>query len=94
MLVDKSQNPGFGSWLRDGMAPTLTTNSELWCMSAGRELKACELALLMGFDTSKMVLLGQTESWFRKRLGLTLHVANAGLILASPLVPPLKTCLA
>ena len=76
------------------MVPTLTTNSVLWCMSAGRELKAWELALLMGFDTSKMVLQGQTESWFRMRLGLTVHVANFGLVLASVMAPPLQACLA
>ena len=93
MLVEKSQNPGFGSWLHDGMVQTLTTNSSLWCMSAGRELKAWELALLMGFDTSKMVLQGQTESWFRMRLGLTVHVANFGLVLAGALALPLQACL-
>ena len=94
MLMDTSPNPGFGSWPYDGMVPTLTTNSVLWCMSAGRELKAWELALLMGFDTSKMVLQGQTESWFRMRLGLTVHVANFGLVLASVMAPPLQACLA
>ena len=94
MLVDKSQNPGFGSWPCDGMAPTLTTASHLWCMSAGRELEASELALLMGFDTSKMVLKGQTEAWFRKRLGLTVHVANFGLVLAGAMALPLQACLA
>ena len=93
MIVDKSQNPGFGSWPCDGMAPTLTTNSSLWCMSAGRELKAWELALLMGFDTSKMVLKGHTESWFRTRLGMTVHVANFGLVLAAAMSQPLRMCL-
>ena len=94
LLVDKSQNPGFGTWPHDGMAQTLTTTSQLWCMSAGRELKAWELAALMGFDTSKMALNGQTEAWFRKRLGLTVHVANFGLILAAVTALPLRSCLA
>ena len=94
MLVDKSQNPGFGTWTSDGMAQTLTTNSQLWCMSVGRELKAWELAALMGFDTSKMELKGQTEAWFRKRLGLTVHVANFGLVLAAVVAWPLRSCLA
>jgi hypothetical protein len=48
-LVDTSQNPLFGSMPSDGLAPTLTTTSQLWCMSAGRELRAGELAALMGF---------------------------------------------
>ena len=94
MLVDKSQNPGFGTWISDGMAQTLTTNSQLWCMSAGRELEARELAALMGLDTSKMALKGQTEAWFRKRLGLTVHVANFGLVLAAVMAGPLQSCLA
>ena len=94
MLVEKSQNPGFGSWPTAGMAPTLITNSQLWCMSAGRELEAWELAVLMGFDTSQMVLKGQTEGWFRKRLGLTVHVANFGLVLAAAMAVPLQACLA
>ena len=94
MLVDKSQNPGFGTWPSDGMAQTLTTTSQLWCMSAGRELTARELAALMGFDTSKMALKGQTEAWFRKRLGLTVHVANFGLVLAAVVAGPLRQCLA
>ena len=94
MLVDKSQNPHFGSWPTDGMAPTLTTTSQLWCMSAGRELEAWELAALMGFDMNKMVLKDQTEAWFRRRLGLAVHVPNFGLILAAALAHPLQACLA
>ena len=77
----------------DGMAPTLTTTSQLWAMSAGRELQAWELAALMGFDTNKMVLKGQTEAWFRKRLGLAVHVPNFGLVLAAALARPLQACL-
>ena len=94
MLVDKSQNVGFGSWATDGMAPTLTTNSQFWCLAAGRELGARELAVLMGFDTHNMVLKSQTEAWFRKRLGLTVHVANFGLVLAAAMALPLQACLA
>ena len=93
MLVDKSQNPPFGSFPVDGLAPTLTTTSQLWCMSAGRELKASELAALMGLDTKKMVLKGQTEAWFRTRLGLTVHVPNFGLVLAAVMAHPLKAFL-
>ena len=93
MLVDKSQNPPFGSLPADGLAPTLTTTSQLWCMSAGRELTASELAALMGFDTKRMVLKGQTEAWFRKRLGLAVHVPNFGLVLAAAMAQPLKALL-
>lgn len=92
-LVDTSQNPPFGSMPFDGLAPTLTTTSHLWCMSAGRELRAGELAALMGFDINKIVLKGQSEAWFRRRLGLAVHVPNFGLILAAALAHPLRACL-
>ena len=94
MLVDKSQNPPFGALPTDGLAPTLTTTSSLWCMSAGRELQAWELAVLMGLDINKMVLKGQTEAWFRRRLGLAVHVPNFGLVLAGAMAHPLQACLA
>ena len=94
LLVDKSQNPPFGSLPADGVAPTLTTTSQLWCMSAGRELTTPELAALMGLDMKQMVFTGQSESWFRKRLGLTVHVPNCGLVLAAAMAQPLKALLA
>ena len=94
MLVDKSQNPPYGTWTADRLAPTLTTTSQLWCMSAGRELQAWELAVLMGFDVNTMVLKGQTEAWFRRRLGLAVHVPNFGLVLAAAMAHPLRACLA
>ena len=94
MLVDKSQNPQFGGLPTDGLAPTLTTTSQLWCMSAGRELQTWELAMLMGLDINKMVLKGQTEAWFRRRLGLAVHVASFGLVLAGAMAHPLQACLA
>ena len=93
LLVDKSQNPPFGPLPADGLVPTLTTTSQLWCMSAGRELRAWELAALMGFDCHHMVLAGQTEAWFRKRLGMTVHVANFGLVLAAAMAHPLRRLL-
>ena len=93
ILVDKSQNPPFAPLLTDGLSPTLTTTSQLWCMSAGRELLACELAALMGFNCSHMVLKGQTEAWFRKRMGLAVHVPNFGLILAAAMASPLQRLL-
>ena len=94
MLVDKSQNPPFGPLPTDGLAPTLTTNLQLWCMSAGRELETWELAALMGFATNRMMLTGQTEAWFRKRLGLSVHVTNFGLVLAAVMAHPLQACMA
>lgn len=74
LLVDTSQNPFFGSFPSDGMAPTFTTTSQLWCLSAGRYLHTWELAALMGLGTQKLKLEGQSEPWFRKRLGLAVHI--------------------
>ena len=94
LLVDTSQNPPFGSFPSDGMAPTFTTTSQLWCLSAGRYLHTWELAALMGLDTQKLKLEGQSEPWFRKRLGLAVHVPNFGLALLAVLAKPLHECLA
>ena len=68
LLLDTSQNPSFGSFPTDGMAPTFTTTSKLWCLSAGCYLLTWELAALMGLDTQKLKLAGQSEQGFRKRL--------------------------
>ena len=94
MFVDTAQNPPFEATPTDGLASTLTTNSQLWCMSAGRYLQTLELAAMMGFATNKMVFKGQTEAWFRKRLGLAVHVPNFGLVLAAVMAHPLKACMA
>ena len=48
----------------------------------------------MGFDINKNVLKGKSEAWFRRRLGLAVHVPNFGLILAAALAHPLRACLA
>ena len=94
LLVDTSQNPPFGSFPYDGMAPTFKTTSLLWCLSAGRYLHTWELAALMGLDTQKLKLEGQSEPWFRKRLGLAVHVPNSGLALLAVLAKPLHGRLA
>ena len=73
-LVDTSQNPGFGSYPMDGMAPTLTTTTQLWCLTAGRFMETWELVALMGLDTRTLKLNNHTDPWFRKRLGLAVHV--------------------
>ena len=94
LLVDTSLNPFFGSFPSDGMAPTLTTTSQLWCLSAGRYLHTWELNALMGLDTQKINREGQSEPWFCKRLGLAVHVPNLGLALLALLAKPLHGCLA
>ena len=69
LLLDTPQNPPFASFPTDGMAPTFTTTSHLWCLSARRYLLTLELAALMGLDTQKLKLAGQSEHWFRKTSG-------------------------
>jgi hypothetical protein len=94
LLLDTSQNPSFGACPTDGMVPTFTTTSQLWCLSARRYLLTWELAALMGLGTQKLKLAGQSEQWFRKRLGLAVHVPNCGLALLAVLAKPLHGCLA
>ena len=94
LLVDTSQNPSFGSFPSDGMAPTFTATSQLWCLSAGRYLYTWELVALMGLDTQKLKLHGQSQPWFRKRLGLAAHVPSFGLAILAVLAKRLHVCLA
>ena len=97
LLLGTSQNPSFGSFPTDAMAPTFTTTSQLWCWSARRYILTWELAALMGLDTQKLKFEGQSEQWFRKRLGLAVHVPKFGLALLSllsVLSTPLHGCLA
>ncbi len=89
LLLDTSQNPSFGSFPTDGMAPTFTTTSQLWCLSAGRYLLTWELVALMGLDTQKLKFEGQSEQWFRKRLGLAVHVPIFGFALLYVISTPL-----
>jgi hypothetical protein len=69
LLLDTSQNPSFGSFPTDGMAPTFTTTSQLWCLSARRYLLTWELAALMGLYTQKLQFEDKSEQWFRKTVG-------------------------
>ena len=92
MCADLSQNPPFGTYAVDGMAPTLTTTSDLWCLSSGRRLERWELAALMGLTAETLRLNGQSEAWFRKRLGLTVHVPNFGLALTALMAAPIASC--
>ena len=92
-LIDTSQNPPFGSYPTDGLAPTLTTTSQLWCLSAGRFLESWELAALMGLDTRTFKLKSHSDAWFRKRLGLAVSVPNFGLALMAAMAAPLRRVL-
>ncbi len=92
LLADTAQNPPFMTLARDGFVQTLTTNSAVWCLWAGRYLKTWELAALMGFKTREMHFGCQSEHWFRTRLGLAVHVGNFGLALLALMAKPLSMC--
>ena len=44
--------------------------------------------------TQKLKLEGRSEQWFRKRLGLAVHVPKFALALLAVLAKPLHGCLA
>ena len=85
LLLDTSHNPSFGSFPADGMSPTFTTTFLLWRLSAGRYLHAWELVAFMALDTQKLNLEGQSEQWFRKLLGLAVHVPYFGFAILAVL---------
>ena len=58
-------------------------------MSTGRYQLTLELAAVMGLGTQKLKFEGLSEQWFRKRMGLAVHVPNFGLALLSVLSTPL-----
>ena len=90
LLGDTSQNPPYMSLAVDGLVPTLTTTSAVWCVSAGKYLQVWELAALMAVKTSEITFVGHSESWFRTRLGLAVHVGNFGLALMALMAVPLN----
>jgi len=94
MVADLSQNPPYGSLHGEGDLPTLTTSSHLWCFQIGEVLSVHHLAILMGLDLSAVAFdQGMTETWFRQRLGLALHIGNFGLVLLAAWSPALTQCM-
>ena len=61
---------------------------------AGEALHTRHMAALMAVDLS-MVRFSKdmSESWFRCRLGMAVHVGNVGLVLMAALAPPVRACL-
>ena len=93
MVGDTSQNLHFMSLATDGLVPTLTMSSAMWCLSAGRHLEVWELAALMAVPVTDVTFAGQSEAWFRGRLGLAVHVGNFGLALLALHATPLMKLL-
>jgi len=94
MVGDLSQNPPFGDMFSAGDTPVFTTSSNVWVFQVGDTLRTKHMAALMGLDLS-MVKFSErmSETWFRQRLGLAVHIANFGLVLTAALTPPLQACL-
>ena len=90
-LIDLSQTVTMASLRTDGNVPTLTTKSNLFSLGLGRFLTTAELAILMGFDLEAYDFQGCSETWFRERLGLCMHVASLGTMIASLIAVPLSS---
>ena len=90
-VIDLSQTVTMASLRTDGAVPTLTTSSRLFSMALGRYITTAELAILMGFDVGSYNLQGCSESWFRARLGLCMHVASLGSMIAALITAPLSS---
>ena len=74
------------------MISTMTSN--VWVFQIGEALRTRHIVVLMGLDLS-MVTFSEhmSESRFRQRLGMAMHIPNFGLVLLAALTPPLRACL-
>ena len=90
-VIDLSQTVTMASLRTDGAVPTLTTRSRVFSLALGRYLTTAELAFLMGYDLDTYSFQGCSESWFRARLGLCMHVASLGSMIAALLAVPLSS---
>ena len=94
MVGDVSQNPPFGDLFAQGETPVFTTSSKVWVFQVGQMLRTHHMAALMGLDLSMVTFSAHmSESWFRQRLGMAVHIPNFGLVLLSALAPPLRACI-
>ena len=94
MVGDVSQNPPFGDLFAQGETPVFTTSSNVWVFQVGQTLRTHHMAALMGLDLSMVTFSAHmSESWFRQRLGMAVHIPNFGLVLTAALAPPLRACI-
>ena len=71
-----------------------TTTSNVWVFQIGEALRTRHIAALMGLDLSMVAFsVHMSESRFRQRLGMAVHIPNFGLVLLAALTPPLRACL-
>ena len=94
MVGDISQNPPFGDLSAQGETPVFTRSSNVWVFQIGQTLRTHQMAALMGLDLSMVTFSADmSESWFRQRLGMAVHIPNFGLVLLAALAPPLRACI-
>ena len=91
-LIDPITNSDYGKFAnRRGAVPTLTTRSKVFSLALERYLTTAELTILMGFDLDTYDFQGCSETWFRARLGLCMHVASLGSMIAALIAVPLSS---
>ena len=91
-VVDLSRtSDGMASVRTDGAVPALTPKSRVFSLALGRHLTTAELAFLMGYNLDEYNFQGCSESWFRARLGLCMHVASLGSMIAALIAVPLSS---
>ena len=66
----------------------------MWVFQVGQALRTHHMAVLMGLDLSMVTISAHmSQSWFRQRLGLAVHIPKFGLVLMAALTPPLRACI-
>jgi len=88
LLVDTAPTLALSTARVDGDAQTFTQGSKLWCMRAGKYLNADQKSALMGIKLDELKLRTFTEAWWHTKLGLAMHVAEAGTMLLMLLATP------
>ena len=81
MIMDISQSIHRCKPRYDGTVPTMATHARMWSMLAGRELDVSEMAKLMGCELCELNLQYTSAGQMRRMLGMSMHVATAGLAL-------------
>ena len=90
-VADVSQTVTMASMRHDGSLPTLTTKSKLFAFRIARFLTTAELSAAMAFNIREYNFDGCSEHWWRRRLGLCMHVASLGSMLLAAIAVPLAT---
>ena len=89
-VADVSQTVTMASLRHDGSLPTLTTTSKIFAFKIARFLSAAELSAVMGFNITSYNCEGCSETWWRRRLGLCMHVSSLGAMLLALVAVPLS----